>query len=151
MTGHALHHKWKNMLTRCLNPNGAGFKNYGGRGINVCERWLTFENFRDDMGAAFREDLTIDRVDVDGDYEPANCRWIARSEQNKNRRPSLSWAFKATGIATNTSGLRGVSPNPRGGWKASICISRKQQRLGVFATKEEAAAAYAEAAKQRKP
>src|SRR5215831_18214533 len=52
LTGHPLHNKWKGMLTRCLNSNHPGFKNYGGRGIKICDRWLIFENFRDDMGSA---------------------------------------------------------------------------------------------------
>jgi len=151
MTGHALHTKWKGMVSRCANPKGAGFQNYGGRGIKVCERWLIFENFRDDMGPSFKAGLTIDRIDVGGDYEPANCRWMPRSNQSANRRAGSSWQFKQSGITTNTSGYRGVSPNYRtGGWTASICINGKQKRLGRFETKEAAYSAYLAASQERK-
>lgn len=74
---------------RCLNPNHADYKNYGGRGIGICDKWLTFEGFIDDMG--FRKDTgliapTIERLDVDGDYCKDNCVWIERKDQAKNKR-----------------------------------------------------------------
>jgi len=77
---------WERMKGRCLNPDDRAFKNYGGRGIKVCERWMTFENFRDDMLPTYFERATIERLNVDGDYEPTNCKWIPRSEQNDNKR-----------------------------------------------------------------
>jgi hypothetical protein len=68
-----------------MNPNANGFKNYGGRGIRVCERWQRFDEFLADMGEP-PEGLTLDRIDNDGGYEPGNCRWATRAVQNENSR-----------------------------------------------------------------
>ena len=76
---------WKAMKNRCMRPADQAFRRYGGRGITVCERWMTFEHFVADMGAR-PEGTTLDRINPDGNYEPGNCRWATWSVQNTNKR-----------------------------------------------------------------
>lgn len=80
------YNSWTAMLARCTNPRSTKWKDYGGRGIVVCERWWTFENFATDMGDP-PPGRSLDRINVNGNYEPSNCRWATASEQSANRRP----------------------------------------------------------------
>jgi hypothetical protein len=73
------------MIARCTNPKSVKWHRYGGRGIRVCERWRNFAEFRADMGPRPSLEHQLDRINGDGNYEPGNCRWVTRSEQQRNR------------------------------------------------------------------
>jgi hypothetical protein len=93
MTRNGMHPReyesWSGAKKRCTNPNTVGYKNYGGRGISMCERWFnSFENFFADMGIC-PDNFSIERVNNDGNYEPSNCIWADRKTQANNTRRSL--------------------------------------------------------------
>ena len=83
---------WKNMRDRCLCPSHKSFRDYGGRGIKVCEKWMVYSKFREDMGVC-PEGLTLGRIDNGGNYEKGNCRWESRKQQARNRRSSVTLTF----------------------------------------------------------
>lgn len=112
-TNTPLYQRWRAMLGRCEDPNHRAWKNYGGRGIEACAEWHDFSEFRADMGPGFAPHLELDRINPDGNYEPSNCRWATRVEQQNNRRNNhrvtwrgetrtvREWAH-ATGVNANT-------------------------------------------------
>lgn len=80
---------WRNMLRRCENPKHQSYKDYGGRGISVCDRWHSFAAFFTDLGRKPSVDHTIERLEVNGNYEPGNCVWLPRPQQSANRRNAV--------------------------------------------------------------
>lgn len=81
-----LYHIWQSMKQRCYDETLENYNNYGGRGIRVCDEWMEYTNFSMWAKAnGYNENLTIDRIDVDGNYEPNNCRWVTMKEQNRNK------------------------------------------------------------------
>ncbi len=81
------------MICRCTNPKDSAYKNYGGRGVKVCKRWLKFENFIEDMGDR-PGSKHLDRINNDGDYKKSNCRWVTRKENNNNARSNIMVTYK---------------------------------------------------------
>lgn len=80
---------WRCMIGRCYNQSWASYQNYGGRGITVCNRWRGrkgYLNFYHDMAPRLSRDLTLDRINNDGNYEPSNCRWATKKQQRENQR-----------------------------------------------------------------
>ena len=119
---------WKSIKRRCLNKNTADYKNYGGRGIKVCDRWLnSFKDFLSDMGEK-PERLSIERINGNGNYELSNCKWATRTEQNNNTRASVfiehggykktiaEWG-RSTGINASAIGRR-----LRSGWSINEAL-----------------------------
>lgn len=114
---------WRNARNRCLNPNYPLFADYGGRGISMCARWDSFPAFLGDMGRKPTSRYSLDRINVNGDYEPENCRWATSAQQRANRRDvrrfkfrgrlaTLSEISKDTGIKLGTLWWRAMSGKP---------------------------------------
>lgn len=83
------HSIWRKMIERCDNPRCKGYAYYGGRGIKVCQQWRQFANFLSDMGRRPSKNFSIDRIDVNGDYGPLNCRWASQNVQSNNKTNNL--------------------------------------------------------------
>lgn len=114
------------MIGRCYNENDISYPNYGGRGIEVCDRWLGkdgFINFLKDMGSKPSLKHSIDRINSEKNYEPINCRWATRHQQNSNRRNNLEHV--------------GVYPKRNGSWFAYLTIDGKRKGK-TFKTNNEA-------------
>lgn len=95
MFGTRIYVIWSGMKRRCYDPKVEQYKNYGGRGISYCKEWEDFKNFYEwAKNNGYREDLTIDRIDTNGNYEPNNCRWIPQKEQHRNTRSNKILEYK---------------------------------------------------------
>lgn len=128
---HKFYKTWKHMVDRCNNPKNKAYKDYGGRGITVCEEWLDITNF---IVWAERthpniSGVSLDRIDNDGAYSPKNCRWADRTTQNINQRIKKN----------NTSGFVGIYwNNKNNNWRTCIHLNNVRFNIGTFLTIEEA-------------
>ena len=84
---------WEHMKTRCLSPNNDRYHSYGGRGITICDKWLKFDGFHEDMKDSYSDSLTIDRINNDKGYSRDNCRWATNDEQANNKRSTVKLTF----------------------------------------------------------
>ena len=86
-----LYTTWENMKTRCLNSKNRTYRWYGAVGVTICADWMSFDKFQEwALSSGYQDDLTIDRIDPFGNYEPSNCRWVPKSEQRRNQRRSYA-------------------------------------------------------------
>lgn len=133
MTNTRLYSEWCNMKARCNNPRSLMYGNYGDRGIKVCEEWRKFENFMSwALLHGYSDELTIERKDVNGDYEPSNCKWITPTEQYLNRTDThLITAFGKTQTIkewADETGLKYDTIHARVmyyGWSGEEAVTRK--------------------------
>ena len=123
MYGTRLNHIWANMRTRCNCKTNKDYPDYGGRGIKVCKEWDEFINFHEwAMKNGYEDNLSLDRIDVNGNYEPDNCRWITMAEQQSNRRNNVFVEYKGEKhTLTEWSRITGIS---RSGLSYRLSIGR---------------------------
>lgn len=126
--GTPIHRCWTSMLSRCRNPKVPNFPLYGGRGITVCERWTSFANFLADMGNR-PGSASLDRIDNNGNYSPANCRWAIGPEQQRNRRSNTLLTIDGqTHCISEWAEIAGLKPNTiherlRRGWLPASAVT----------------------------
>lgn len=131
MTGTRLHGEWRQMKSRCSIKSSSNYQYYGGRGISICKGWDNdFNRFKDwALSNGYSEELTLDRIDVNGNYEPSNCRWVTLSVQARNRRTRC----------TSKTGISGVMKrNDRNSYRVTISYDGKEHNVGNFKVLEDA-------------
>lgn len=137
MSNTRFYHIWQGMKYRCQNVNNTAYRYYGGRGIKLCDEWNSFEKFKEDMYEEYKKqakkygekNISIDRINSNGDYEKNNCRWIELKNQWANTRKR----------SDNKSGYQGVSWFKRDQkWRAFITINGKHKHIGYFTDKKDA-------------
>jgi len=128
---------WESMKQRCLNQNAPDFKRYGGRGIKICARWVDgFANFFEDMGER-PIGASLDRKDVNGNYDPENCRWATRSEQQRNKSNSVLIEWKGDKkCAADWSEIVGISSKIicgriSAGWNVEDALTKPNRKKRI--------------------
>jgi len=134
-----IYNVWSNMNKRCHNPKSSRYRDYGGRGIYVCQEWRdSFTSFRDwALSHGYQRDLEIDRIDNNGGYSPDNCRFVTRSQNNMNTRKRKNCTSKYRGVTWDKQYKK---------WRSGIVVKGKKKSLGRFPTQLAAAIAYDNAA-----
>lgn len=130
------YNSWRGMIERCTNPGHQHFSLYGGAGITVCDQWMKYAAFLEDMGEPEDRAMQLDRVDPARGYAPDNCRWVTPSQNCANRR---GW---------NKIGLKGVSQRPSGRFAAVMHVNGKMITVGTYDDPETAAKAFDRASRE---
>lgn len=130
MTNTPLHKTWMRMNKRCNNPNYEYYHRYGGRGIKICERWKSFENFYEDMFPTWRPGLTLERDNNDGDYELSNCLWANKKKQANNR--STNRFITIDGISKTLMQWSEFSGNSRNVIESRIDLLGWTEKKAIF-------------------
>ena len=132
-----LHNIWLTMRQRCQKPNCSAYHKYGAKGIRVCDEWENFENFRDwSFNNGYSDNLTLDRIDFKGNYEPSNCRWATQKEQQNNRSNNVTLTFQnQTKSIYEWSEITGIPPRvlydrKYRGWDIERIFSQKVRKSG---------------------
>lgn len=143
--GSSLYNRWCLMKKRCSNPKDSRWSSYGGRGVKVCAEWQEFIPFRDWANkSGYREELTIDRIDVNGDYHPENCRWVTTAIQAGNTRTNHYILYKGEKkTMTEWARISGLKVETlfyrlKNGWEVAEAIETpvKSLRLSVWGTSD---------------
>lgn len=137
-----LYGTWCHMKTRCYCSTSKSYPYYGGRGIKVCDNWVkNYKSFKDwALLSGYRESLEIDRIDVNGNYCPENCRWVTRQQQ--------CWNMRQKQTPKKTSKYKGVSWKPKlKKWVVQISLNGETKYCGLYTDEVEAAMAYDQAAR----
>jgi hypothetical protein len=130
LTDTSEHYTWRSMIQRTTNPRNKRFADYGGRGITVCDRWRSFENFYADMGPKPTPSHQIDRIRNEGNYEPGNCRWATKTEQARNKRTNrvieFNGQFLTLAAWSEISGIKYTTIRNRldRGWSIADALTR---------------------------
>jgi hypothetical protein len=137
MTGRRVYRIWWAMRTRCFNRHDDNYTNYGARGVTVCERWLKFMNFYEDMGDPPTAKHTLDRYpNCNGNYEPSNCRWATPEQQANNRRSNLVVEYQGRTMTASQWDRECGFPRStmclrlRNGWSVEEAINTPMMRSG---------------------
>lgn len=130
ITNTKIYHVWENMLARCTNKNHPSWKDYGARGITVCERWLDFKLFYADMGAGWRDGLYLDRTDNDLGYYQDNCQWVTSLRSSLNKRTTRLWEHEGVQLTARELSVKASIPSNRiysrliNGWTVQDAITK---------------------------
>lgn len=122
---------WTGIRKRCNNCKDKSYKHYGGRGINICKRWNIFLNFYNDMKDGYKDNLTIERINVNGNYEPINCIWATAKQQARNKRNNVLITFNGKSLTKSEwsdisgTGRDTIAWRIKKGWNTGEAIFKK--------------------------